>query len=318
MNLLLRATALYLLVGGAFVAVFRDNPLTLLGDIGRALPSSFAYFLHYAWWVLPPFAVMFVLLPRSALLARLSSAIVAVFTCSLFFLVFTMLKTSMPFVIPFWADPFFASLDRALHFGVDPWVWTQKLASLINPDIAHRIYVTFWLGPAMYLPVLLFLFDGDQARIRRFLWLYFFVWIGLGNLLALGFMSAGPVYYDRLLGGEIFAPLTEALAASGVTDSATGRAQAWLWDVYSAGRQEAGTGISAFPSVHIGMVTLLALYMWERSRWLVLPGVVLVSSFQFLSVFLGWHYAVDGYFSILAVIGVWWGLRRWQNGHIRA
>ncbi len=313
MALLVRVTAMYLLAGGLFVAVFRDNPLDLLGRIFEALPGSLALFMDLAWWVMPVFAGMFVLAPWRTLVARLPQAITAIFLCTLFFLVFTLIKTSLPYAVGFWADPLMARLDQALHFGTSPWVLAHRYADWVNLKWAGNIYFGFWLVPALYTPVLLILFDDDAARKKRFLLLYFFVWIGLGNVLALAFMSAGPVFYDRLLDSDTFSGLTAALKASGVRDSGIGMAQERLWHIYATGSQEAGSGISAFPSVHIGMVTLLALYLGERSRWLALPGAVMVGVFVFLSVFLGWHYAVDGYASIIAVSLAWWGLRRYER-----
>ena len=51
---------------------------------------------------------------------------------------------------------------------------------------------------------------------------------------------------------------------------------------------------------------LFALIGWRRSRWLgwvftAFASVVLVGS-----VHLGWHYAVDGYLSIVATLAIWW------------
>ena len=121
MQLLLRWTAVYLLCGGAFVALFRENPAALLGDIARSLPGALGFFLSIAWWVVPLFAGMAVIAPRRDMLDRLPRALIAVFACSAFFLVFTMMKTTLPYALPFWADPLFARIDRIVHFGVDPW-----------------------------------------------------------------------------------------------------------------------------------------------------------------------------------------------------
>ncbi|MCI2399563.1 phosphatase PAP2 family protein [Aliiroseovarius subalbicans] len=306
----MRLTAVYLLAGGAVVALFRDNPVVLIAEIARALPQSIGFFLHLAWWVVPAFVGMFLLAPKRDLLGRLPRAFLAVILCTAFFLVFTMLKTTMPFIWPFWADPMFAALDRVLHLGADPWVWTHGFAERISIATADRIYMAAWLVPAMYLPVLLILFDGDQTRINRFIWLYAFAWIGLGNLLALAFLSAGPVYFDRLFDPDLFTALPPALDAAGITDSAIGRTQTKLWRAFQSSAQEAGSGISAFPSVHVGMVTVFALYLFERHRLMVIPGIALVATFQFLSVYLGWHYAVDGYASILLVVALWIAMRK--------
>ncbi len=310
MTLLLRATVLYLLAGGVFVAIFRDSPLDLLRGIFSVLPGSFTLFLMLAWWVIPVFAVMLLLVPWRELLARLPRAFIAIFLCMLFFLVFTMLKTSLPYALPFWADPLMARVDRALFFGADPWDVAHRLEGWVNLRWAGLIYFRAWVMPAMFAPVLLILFDADEARQRRFFLIYFFVWIGLGNILALIFLSGGPVYYDALVGGETFAGLTQALKDSGVADSGIGALQADLWRAYSEGLQKAGSGISAFPSVHIGIVTMFALYLFERSRWFAPLSVALVATFVFLSVYLGWHYIVDGYFSILAVVLLWRFLRK--------
>ena len=310
MALLLRATLLYLLAGGLFVAIFRDNPADLLRGIFSKLPGSMALFVHLAWWVLPFFALLFLLISWRDLLARLPRAVLAVFLCMLFFLTFTMLKNSLPFAVGFWADPLMARIDRLLHLGSDPWRLAHRAEGWLNLRLASLVYFRAWLVPAMFAPVLLILFDGDEARQRRFLLIWFFAWIGLGNVLALAFMSAGPVYYDRLLGSETFSGLTEALKRIGIADSGVGALQERLWQAYRSGAREAGSGISAFPSVHIGIATMFALYLYERARWLMPLSVALVAVYIFLSVFLGWHYAVDGYFSALAVLFLWLWLRK--------
>ncbi len=310
MQLLFRGTVLYLAFGVAFTFLYHDDPGQAIGDMARRLPDSLAFFLRVGWWVVPLFVVVLLLSPRRALTVRLPKAVVAVFLSSAFFLTFTMVKTSFPQVWPFWADPLMATIDKALHFGTDPWEITHALGFPIAPDAANQLYFFAWLLPATYLPVLLFLFDEDEARIRRFLWLFFFGWAFLGNVVAIGLLSAGPVYYDALLGGDRFAALTAALESSGITGSSVGRTQARLWETYVNATKDPGSGISAFPSVHVAMVTVIALYLGERHRLLGLLGAALVGVFVYLSVWFGWHYAVDGYASILLVVAMWWFLRR--------
>lgn len=65
---------------------------------------------------------------------------------------------------------------------------------------------------------------------------------------------------------------------------------------------ELGLGISAFPSMHVAIAALTALYLTERSRWLAPVGVVFLGVIFFMSVYTGYHYALDGYFSIAAVL----------------
>ncbi|RME15323.1 MAG: hypothetical protein D6801_07645 [Alphaproteobacteria bacterium] len=310
MALLARITFFYLLAGSLVVTVFRDDPLRLLGEIAQRLPASLTLFVTIGSWALPVLGLMLAFVPRGDRLRRLSQAVVAVFLSMAFFLVFTMLKTTMPHIQPFWADGMLAATDRALHFGHDPWALAHRLEPWIDAALAGRIYFDLWAMPAMFLPVLLILTDGDAERVNRFIRLHAFAWIVLGNIVALALLSAGPVYHDRLLGGDGFAGLAHALAQSGVADSRMGAIQERLWQAYVTGAQEAGSGISAFPSVHLAMATVIALYLYDRWRFLAPMSVALVATYLFLSVYLGWHYAIDGYFSIAAVTGVWAWLRR--------
>ncbi len=309
----LRFVAFYFLAGIVFVTLVRDDPVALIADLGSSLPTSALFFVQKAWWLIAAFAALFFVLPRGELVSRIPRAFLVLMACNLFFLTFTMVKTSLPYAVPFWADPPLAALDRAMHFGVDPYVLTHALAAWIPPAAAMGLYMGVWLVPAMYLPVILVLFDADRARVGRFLLLYAVGWAVLGSVLALLGMSAGPIFYDRLLGGDRFAGLEEALVASGIMSSTVGGVQDFLWSVYETGTQGVGSGISAFPSVHVGMACVVALYLYERARWLAPLAVAIVAAFQFLSVHLGWHYAVDGYASIAVIVATWAWARRRQS-----
>ena len=54
-----------------------------------------------------------------------------------------------------------------------------------------------------------------------------------------------------------------------------------------------------------------AIYLWERSRWLLIVGAPFVMTIFFLSVASGYHYAVDGYASAAIIFAAWrWLLYR--------
>ena len=82
-----------------------------------------------------------------------------------------------------------------------------------------------------------------------------------------------------------------------------------LWNVYVDHGQAFGSGISAFPSVHVAMAVVTSLYLAERSRWLAPVGIAFVAIILFMSVYSGFHYAIDGYASIL-VVATAYGLER--------
>ena len=225
----------------------------------------------------------------------------------LFHISFALIKTSLPYMVPFYADPFWARLDQSLHGGTAPWVYAHKIAALLPFDVkkSFPLYLEYWAIPALYLPVLMAAFDRDQNRVGRMITLYLVVWVLIGNVMALAGMSAGPIFYDRLYGGDTFAGLHQALVANGVNDTMVGRVQDGLWHLYSEQLQAFGSGISAFPSVHVGAILVGAIYLWERSKWLLPIGLAYVIVILFLSIYTGYHYAIDGYISILVVMLSW-------------
>ena len=226
---------------------------------------------------------------------------------------FSLTKTLIPLVLPFYADPTLARLDRALHGGVDPWV---ALHGATDPDFVLAlvpVYLQVWIVPAMALPVFIVATDDNRARRDRYTILFLFCWVFLGNVLAVLAASVGPVFYDSLIGGSRFAALTEALARSGIRSSIVGQIQDYLWTSYQAQTMAPASGISAFPSVHVAIATLTALYLGERRIYWLPVGILFVATTLFLSVYTGYHYAIDGYFSIAAVVGLWAWLRHLER-----
>ncbi len=155
-------------------------------------------------WLLPFLLLLPLLIPLRDLKARAMSALLAAAGSVALQVGFTFLKSAIPSIVPFYADPPLASLDYFLHGGRDPW---QIAHALVRPETALFLvpaYLHVWGTAAIGLPVVIALSDRDQERVRRFLILYLAVWIGLGNVVALAVSSAGPVFYDDLLGGWHF------------------------------------------------------------------------------------------------------------------
>jgi membrane-associated phospholipid phosphatase len=149
------------------------------------------------------------------------------------------------------------------------------------------------------------------VRTRYFV-CFVLVWIVLGNIVALAFLSAGPAFYHHFAddGGRF----TEQLAflAHGIDGShSAARFQAYLWSSYESGQGGLGTGISAFPSVHVGLATMNALFVREYSRSLGVLAFIYVGFIVLSSVYLGWHYAIDGYASIILVIALHMAVKRY-------
>lgn len=312
MRLFFRISILYMIISLTIMVFRYPNLDELVGAAVSVAVANAAGMKKILYWSLPVLILAPFVIRWNTIRTHAADAIFAGVGCIAIQIGFTFLKSSIPSFVPFYADPFLADLDRLLH-GTDPW----RLAhATLSPEIAHQalpFYLHIWAIAAIALPVIIAVTDRDPARIMRFSLIYLFVWIGLGNFLALAGSSVGPVFYDGLEGGTRFADLTVALQTSGITDSMVGKIQNYLWTAFQSKALLFGSGISAFPSVHLGITTFAALYMYERSRLLLPAGVAFVLTVQTLSVYTGYHYAVDGYFSILAVILVWSLIRRWQG-----
>ena len=312
MRIFVLASMIYLAVALIVVFIRYPNLDEVLGQAIAVSSDNIGLVKGTAFWFLPVMLVLPFVLSWRDLKARAVEVLCAAVGCVAVQVGFTLLKSSIPSMIPFYADPFFADLDKMLHGGREAW---QLAHAAISPATAQTIlpvYLQIWSIPAMSLPVLIALSDRDPQRVLRFVILFLFCWIGLGNVMATLASSVGPVFYDGLLGGSRYADLTMALETSGVSAGTVGRIQHYLWTSYQANGLMFGSGISAFPSVHLGIATTTALYMWERSRLFLPVGLAFVGSILFLSVYTGYHYAIDGYFSIMVMVVLWHLLRRWQ------
>ena len=219
---------------------------------------------------------------------------------------FIIIKTTIPLMVPFWADPMLAGWDRALFGGVDGYAWSHQYAPYVSAGWAMMFYMPVWAVSMLLFPAFVVLVETDMARKQKYLAIYFYSWLVLGLVLATLMSSAGPIYYDRLLGAEVFAAMHESLAGIGFERTAAHMLQEGLWKAYEAdgGQQLRGSDISAFPSMHVAMATLWGCYLAERSKWLAPVGFAYAAVILFLSVFTGWPYAVDGIFSAVAILAV--------------
>ncbi|MCF6321582.1 MAG: phosphatase PAP2 family protein [Rhizobiaceae bacterium] len=229
-----------------------------------------------------------------------------------FITAFTTVKNTVPLESGFLYDVALADFDKALHFGVDPWQWLYALGT--NEYVLRLVetnYSSFWLG--INYSILFWVIISPRAnKIRtRYVISYMLTWVILGNLIAIWFSSGGPVYYGAITGDvSRFSEQLAFLATS--TEKLNGAVgyQNYLWELYETGEAGFGSGISAFPSVHVGFSAINALFIYEYSRkWgmyaFAYLGVILVSS-----VYLAWHYAIDGYASIIVVLAIYFAVKK--------
>lgn len=260
---------------------------------------------------------------RNGLRARLSRENLAWFATLCVLLIpfvdaFGYVKSSIPALNPYPWDDAFIRIEAWLHFGRQPWEWlalvfrgersVRTLNYLYQPVFTFAVLATMLWHTAR--PI-------SPAHRSRVLFGFMLVWIVPGNVLAVLFASVGPCFYGRFTGGpDPFAPLMAELHAYNADH---GISSVWSQDALWAGYLDEAVplGVSAMPSVHVGLATLVAL-AWHPTRLRSLAWAYLLITL-IASVRLGWHYAIDGYVSIIVTAAMWWAMgngwdQRWAKG----
>ena len=125
--------------------------------------------------------------------------------------------------------------------------------------------------------------------------------------------SAGPCFYYRAFGSLHFRPLMDQLRNADAHLSAIAPIfhiqsldiQDWLWRSHVNGRGTFGGGISAMPSLHVAIATLMActsFHFGRRSGWIMTGFAIMI---WIASVHLGWHYASDGVVAAAMTVAIW-------------
>ncbi|MCD2178851.1 phosphatase PAP2 family protein [Rhizobium sp. C1] len=211
-------------------------------------------------------------------------------------------KVNIPNIVPYYADPYFAAIDKAVY-GRNAWRAFHELPPQAGLLIDF-FYTRVWPGLLLFgvLGGLLFV---EGRTLHRYAWGLFFVYAVMGTLVATLFASVGPIFYmDFYPHAPEFTRLKPALLENPyISDILT--YSNYLLDSYQSKQLGFATGISAFPSVHVAVATLSAWYMTGFGRrWAVL-GWTNAVIIQYGSVYSGWHYAIDGDVSLVAVSIFW-------------
>lgn len=209
---------------------------------------------------------------------------------------YTSVKFTIGKVFPFYADPWLVSLD--------PYISPPQLLPIILSPIILRtedLLYFLWFPINCYVFTLAAFTLKHRARLQ-YLVGFVLSWALLGNFVAVAVASAGPCFMADYFDVTPFAEylnLTETPTVSGAT-------QDFLRRAFNAGEMTTGVGISAFPSMHVGIAILNALFLRNFGRAWFFAGATFAVLILISSISLGWHYALDGYFMFAAVPLVWW------------
>ena len=211
-------------------------------------------------------------------------------------------KYYIPKFVPFYADPYLAYLDEAIHFG-EPWIF---LHSITSPNLMPILVLIYFPGWAIQFSfgILYAAYHADNSARARYFIAFLFTIVILGNLIATATASVGPIFYEKFVDHIRFNGLSSALHKSPSSSVIFDFADR-LYSAYHYGVNNFFAGISAMPSIHVAVATLNALFLSSISTLAGIAGWIFAGVTLFCSVYFGWHYAIDGYVSIILVCIIW-------------
>ncbi len=215
---------------------------------------------------------------------------------------FTTLKHEYAAIVPFHAETLLADMDAALHFG-ETWRIARAIFPPALEPILFSLYAQLWFVEVAGVLVYAAFIHNRDDRERYFVAFAVSV-ILLSSVVRIAGSSAGPIFYDRMMGGDRFAELVAGLKASSSGQGILAIAD-YLYTSYTTQRTVLGTGISAMPSMHVALAFLNALFLSSRSKIAGRIAWAYAGLIFFGSVYFGWHYALDGYVSMLCVLTIW-------------
>jgi len=202
---------------------------------------------------------------------------------------------------------------RTLLFGAPPWQVTHWIfrgprAALILSEIYHQYFVPM---AAVFLIGVLPL--RAQAR-THYLLAHALIWIVAGTCLAYLMSSSGPAFWQHFHPGpNPYAPLMRELANDNRMLIGSGypgglpayHFQQALEAAFGSRDLHVGLGISAMPSMHVALAVQFACAAFLVRRWLGIVASLYAAFIWLASIYLGWHFALDGIVSLIVTVSVW-------------
>jgi len=209
-------------------------------------------------------------------------------------MMFAALKIYIARIHPFAWDQIFMHLGSAFGYGRPFW-------QLLQPALGYPLVTTIlsfaygaWF-PVMFGCLFWQLTRKHADRTRdQYLLAFALAWFFAGFVIAAIFSSAGPCFYGYFVhGSNPYEPLLHYLRQTREHWPVwTVDAQDELWHAYLTGVGDI-QGISAMPSMHVTIATLMML-LGRRAHPLLGKALTAFAVLIALSsIMLGWHYAVD-------------------------
>ncbi|HEY1709406.1 MAG TPA: phosphatase PAP2 family protein [Rhizomicrobium sp.] len=220
---------------------------------------------------------------------------------------FAALKVVIPYIHPFVWDETFMKWDLVLGGGKLPWERLQPLLGYPAITAALSILYDLWFA-AMFGTLFSVAFaKRNDARRMQFLLAFSFCWFIAGNVLATVFSSAGPCFYHGVVSGPdpYAAQMIYLRDVSKHWINWSVAVQELLWNSYAI-HKGPELGISAMPSMHMAIATLLACIGWGAGRMWRTISTAFALLIGLGAIHLGWHYASDVFAGAFLAVFFWY------------
>lgn len=242
--------------------------------------------------------------------ARLMHSWPILLAAIIFLPTFSAMKSAIPLFQDYRWDQSFIDLDQLIH-GTDAWRMLQPVLGFPILTFAISTLYQIWILLIYMGTIFVALHVGDRNLRLRYFKSFFAIWTVNGVLLAIAFASVGPCFAGAMLDNHHFAEQMDYLHRANMhwpIMSIEVQQQLIRW--HGGGSAELGRGISAMPSMHVSLAVLFFLAARRINRAMgvffgIYAAVILIGS-----VHLAYHYAIDGYLSIVTTLLLWGAFRR--------
>lgn len=294
------ATALAIASGLRGTGILKDY--ILVGALSAGLATMFWMLLP---WVrgpyrnLSPFSALIAMVKERWLLLLLPLLIFPTFMTG-----FTIAKSAFPVFTGFRWDVFWTEAD-AMLFGTDPWRVTHALIGVQGSHVLVIFYTLIWAF-ALSFAVPMYCYSAKPRDVQHAFSALMLTWLTVGVLFAAIFSSVGPTFADVFDAGlaQRFAPFHHSLQQLLPPTDPILITQQYLRGLLDHPHAIRGGGVSAMPSMHLGVCTFLVLL--ARKSWWRIPALILWAVIWIGSIHFGFHYAWDGIIAAVLTVACWY------------
>jgi hypothetical protein len=240
---------------------------------------------------------------------RLMAALPFLLIWPIFMSGFTSIKNLLNDTLPFAWDLELIRLGLWIHFGKHLWQWLAIDSPAVT--LTLEFIYAFWGVLLVAVPFAVTLRAPSCPKRTRFLASYLLVLVLLGNVVAAMFMSAGPfwLHFSGPHHYHGYSSLFDYLVRTDPDSSFSAVTyQHYLLEAHLHRIAWFGTGISAFPSIHVSIATLYVLFGWQFGRLARVASILFLLAIMVGSVHLGWHYALDSYGGMIGTAAIYYAV----------